>query len=149
MVKMYQYENGNNMFDSFIYIFEKILEKHTPIQTVVKGGVNFKKSKPWLTQELKHSNAQKHFSFNKRKQSPDRETYKEIKRVRNLVIKRLRENHNNFCINFLQNLPSKEQWKFIKQKISRSEQSVEVDEIRLDIGETSRHPKKSCLNLLI
>ena len=36
--RMYQCQNGNNMFDSFIDIFEKIVEKHAPIQTVKKGG---------------------------------------------------------------------------------------------------------------
>ena len=62
---MYQCENGNNIFDSFIDIFEKIVEKHAPIQTVEKGGENFKNFKPWLTKELMHLIAQKHFLFNK------------------------------------------------------------------------------------
>ena len=31
---MYQCENGNDLFDSFIDTFEKIVEKHAPIQTV-------------------------------------------------------------------------------------------------------------------
>ena len=34
--RMYQCENGNDMFDSFIDIFEKIVEKHAPIRTVKK-----------------------------------------------------------------------------------------------------------------
>ena len=79
---------------------------------------------------------------------PDSETYKEFKRLRNLVNGRLKEAHN-FCINFFQKLPkSKEQWKFIKQKTSPNEKSVKVDEIRLDSGEISREPKNivNCLN---
>ena len=44
--RMYQCENGDNMFDFFIDIFEKIVEKHAPIQTVKKGGENCKSSKP-------------------------------------------------------------------------------------------------------
>ena len=73
---------------------------------------------------------------------PDSETYKEFKLLRNLVNRRLREAHNNFCINFIRNLPtSKEQWKFIKQKTSPNESIVKVDEIRLDSGETSREQK--------
>ena len=35
--RMYQCENGNDMFDSFIDIFEKVVEKYSPIQTVKKG----------------------------------------------------------------------------------------------------------------
>ena len=35
--RMYQCENDNNMFDSFLDIFEKIVEKHAPIQSVKKG----------------------------------------------------------------------------------------------------------------
>ena len=35
--RMYQCENGNDMFDSFLDIFAKIVEKHAPIQTVKKG----------------------------------------------------------------------------------------------------------------
>ena len=71
--------------------------------------------------------------------NPDSETYKDFKRLKNIVNRRLREVHNDFCINFFQKLPtSKEQWKFIKQKISRSEKSVKVDEIRLQRGENSR-----------
>ena len=84
-----------------------------------------------------------------RKKIRDSETYREFKRLRNLVIRRLREAHNNFWINFFQKLPtSKEQWKFIKQKTSPSERIVKVDEIRLDIGEISREPKNivNCLN---
>ena len=76
-------------------------------------------------------------------------TYREFKRLRNLVNRRLREGHNNFCINFFQKLPtSKEQWKFIKQKTSPSERVVKVDEIRLDSGKISREPKNNvnCLN---
>ena len=87
--------------------------------------------------------------FNKWKKIPDSETYKELKRLRNLVNRRLREAHNNFCTNFFQNLPtSKEQWKFIKQKTSPNERIVKVDEIRLDTGEISREPKNivDCLN---
>ena len=73
---------------------------------------------------------------------PDSETYREFKRLRNLVNRRLREAHNNFCINFFQKLPtSKEQRKFIKQKTSPSERIVKVDEIGLDSGEISREPK--------
>ena len=76
------------------------------------------------------------------KKIPDSEMYKEFKRLRNLVIRRLREAHNIFCINFFQNLPtSKEQWKFIKQKTSPNERIVKVDEIILDSGEISRETK--------
>ena len=35
--RMYQCENGSDMFDSFIDIFEKIVEKHAPIQSVKIG----------------------------------------------------------------------------------------------------------------
>ena len=114
-----------------------------------KRGETYKNSKPWLTQELKHLIAQKHFLFNKWKKNPDSQTYQEFKRLRNLVNRRLREAHNNFCINFFQNLPtSKEQWKFIKQKTCPNERIVMVDENRLDSGEISREPKNivNCLN---
>ena len=80
---------------------------------------------------------------------PDSETYKEFKRLRNLVDRRLREAHNSFCINLFQKLPtSKEQWKFIKQKTSPNERIIKVDEIRLDSGENSRASKNivNCLN---
>ena len=43
--RMYQCENGSDMFDSFIGIFEKIVEKQASIQTVKKGGEEC--SKPW------------------------------------------------------------------------------------------------------
>ena len=80
--------------------------------------------------------------FNKWKKIPDSETYKEFKRLRNLVNRRLREACNNCCINFFQKLPtSKEKWKFIKQKTTPKEKIVKVDEIRLDSGEISRKPK--------
>ena len=62
---MYQCHNGNDIFDSSIDFFEKIVEKNAPIQTVKKGRENLKNSKPWLTQELKHLIAQKQFLFNK------------------------------------------------------------------------------------
>ena len=79
---------------------------------------------------------------------PDSGTYKEFKRLTNLVNRRLREAHNNFCINFFQNLPtSKERWKFIKQKTRPNERIVKVDEIRLDSCKISREPK-NCVNCL-
>ena len=53
------------MFDSFLNIFEKIVEKHAPIQSVKKRGETYKNSKLWLTQELKHLIAQKHILLNK------------------------------------------------------------------------------------
>ena len=83
------------------------------------------------------------------KNTPDSETYKEFRRLRNLVKRRLSEARNNFCIDFFQKLPkSKEERKFIKQKTSPSEKSVKVDEIRLDSGEISRELKNivNCLN---
>ena len=58
---MYQCENGNDMFDSFLDIFEKIVEKHASIQSVKKSGETYKNSKPWLTKGLKHLITQKHF----------------------------------------------------------------------------------------
>ena len=45
--RMYQCENGNDMFDTFIDTFEKIVKKHAPIQTVKKVGESFKSSRPW------------------------------------------------------------------------------------------------------
>ena len=63
--RMYQCDNGNDMFESFINIFEKNVEKHAPIQSVKKGGEIYENSKPWLTRELKHLITQKHFLFNK------------------------------------------------------------------------------------
>ena len=59
--RMYKCENGNDMFDSFLDIFQKIVEKHAPIQSVKKRGETYKNSKPWLTQELKHLIAQNIF----------------------------------------------------------------------------------------
>ena len=108
---MYQCENANDMFDLFLEMFEKNVEQHAPFQSVKKGGEEiYKNSKPWLTQELKHLFAQKHFLFNKWKKNPDSETYKELKRLRYLVNRRIREAHNNFFINFFQKLStSKEQ----------------------------------------
>ena len=146
---MCQCEIGDDMFDSFIDITENIAEKHAPIKSVRKGGETYKNSMPWLTQELKHLIAQKQFLFNKWKKIPDSKTYREYKRLRNLVNRRLREAHNNFCISFFQKLPtSQEQWNFNKQKTSPSERIVKVDEIRLDSGEISRDPKNivNCLN---
>ena len=104
--RMYQCENGNDKFDSFINIFEKIVENYAPM-SVTKGGETYKNSKPWLTQELNHLIAQKHFLFNKCRKIPDNETYREFKRLRNLVKKRLREAHNNSCINFFQKLQTR------------------------------------------
>ena len=98
---------------------------------------------------MKHLIAQNIFCSINGKKIPDNETYKEFKRLRNLVNRRLREAHNNFSINFFQKLPtSKEQWKFIKQKTRPNERIVKVDEIRLDKGEISREPKNivNCLN---
>ena len=132
--KVYQCQNGNNIFVSFFDIFEKNVEKQAPIQTVKKRG-EFKNSKLWLTQEMKHLIARKHFLFNKWKKSPESETYKEFRRLRILVKRTIREAHNDFRINFFQKLTtSKGQWKFIKQKICPSEKSVKVDEIRLESG---------------
>ena len=96
--RMYQFENGNDMFDSFIDIFEQMVEKHASIQSVKKGGETYKNSKPWLTQELKHLIAQKHFLFNNWKKIPHSETYREFKRLRNLVNRRLREAHCKLAI---------------------------------------------------
>ena len=98
---------------------------------------------------MKQLIAQKHFVFDKWKKIPDSETYEELKRLRNLVNRRLREAHNNFCINFFQKLTtSKEQWKFIEQKTSPNERIVKVDEIRLESDEISREPK-NIVNCLI
>ena len=47
-------ENGIGMFDSFIDVFEKSIEKHAPFQSVKLSNVNFKNSKPSLTQALKY-----------------------------------------------------------------------------------------------
>ena len=79
--RVYQCENGNDMFDSFIDIFEKIVKKHAPIQSVKKGGETYKKSKPWLTQEMKQLIAQKHFLFNKWKKLLTA-TYRELQRLK-------------------------------------------------------------------
>ena len=35
--RMYQCENGNDMFDSILNIFKKIVEKDAPIQSAKKG----------------------------------------------------------------------------------------------------------------
>ena len=40
--RLYQCENGNDMFDSFIDIFEKSVEKHATIQTVKQGQKFFR-----------------------------------------------------------------------------------------------------------
>ena len=52
--KMYKCKNGIGMFDSFIDVSEKIIEKYAPIQSVKMSNANFKNSKPWLAQALKY-----------------------------------------------------------------------------------------------
>ena len=41
---MYKYENGNDMFDSFIDTFKKIVEKQALIQTKKAGVFYLKKA---------------------------------------------------------------------------------------------------------
>ena len=44
--RMYQCEKGNDMFDSFLDIFEKIVEKHAPSQSVKKGEKHIRMLRP-------------------------------------------------------------------------------------------------------
>ena len=64
---------------------------------------------------------------------PDSGTYKEIKRVGILANRRLKKAHKNFCTFFSKNY----------QQERPSVKSVKIDEIRLDTGKISRHPKIS------
>ena len=126
---------------------KKLLRNSHQLRLLKKGGI-FKSSMTWLTQEFKHLIGQKHFLFNKWKKIPYSETYKEFKGVRNLVNRKIREAHNNFCINFFQNY---QQVRNKGNSLSRRPvrvKNAKIDEIRLECGEISREPQNivNCLN---
>ena len=78
-----------------------------------------KKHKQWLSKKLRSLINEKHRVFNEWKKDPNQELFNSYKVLRNNVNRKIRKASNDYTKQFFENLPtSKEQWKFIKNKIN-------------------------------
>ena len=128
---MYQRNEPNEMFLKFIKIFENILSCHAPLKLVESSTK--KQRKQWLTKELRGLINEKHRLFNAWKKNPKSEIYNIYKSLRNSVNRKLRKAADDYTKNFFQQLPtSREQWKFIKNRINSNSQIEKIDKLRED-----------------
>ena len=121
----------NEMFVKFIEIFENILSCHAPLKLVESSTK--KQQKQWLTKELRGLINEKHRLFNAWKKNPKSEIYNIYKSLRNSVNRKLKKAADDYTKNFFQQLPtSREQWKFIKNRINSNSQIEKIDKLRED-----------------
>ena len=77
----------------------------------------------WLTKELRGLINEKHRLFNAWKKNPKPAIYNIYRFLRNSVNKKLKKAADDYTKNFVQQLPtSREQWKFIKNRINSNSQ---------------------------
>ena len=128
---MYQINEPNEMFLKFIEMFENILRCHAPLKLVESSTK--KQQKQWLTKELRGLINEKHRLFNAWKKNPKSEVYNIYKSLRNSVNRKLKKAADDYTKNFFQQLPtSREQWKFIKNRINSNSQIEKIDKLRED-----------------
>ena len=128
---MYQINEPNEMFSKFIEIIENILSCHAPLKLVESSTK--KQQKQWLTKELRGLINEKHRLFNAWKKNPRSEIYNIYKSLRNSVNRKLKRAADDYTKNFFQPLPtSREQWKFIKNRINSNSQIEKIDKLRED-----------------
>ena len=119
------------MFLKFIEIFENILSCHAPLKLVECSTK--KQQKQWLTKELRGLINEKHRLFNAWNKNPKSEIYNIYKSLRNSVNRKLKKAANDYTKIFFQQLPiSREQWKFIKNRINSNSQIEKIDKLTED-----------------
>ena len=103
-----------------------------------------KEHKKWLSKELRSLINEKHRVFNEWKKYSNQELFNSYKVLRNNVDRKLREASDDYTKNFFENLPtSKEQWKFIKNKINSNKQTEKI--AKLEEGYNEYQMKKALL----
>ena len=86
-----------------------------------------------MTKELRGLINEKHRLFNAWKKNPKSEIYNIYKSLRNSVNRKLKKAADDYTKNFFQQLPtSREQWKFIKNRINSNSQIEKIDKLRED-----------------
>ena len=141
--RVYQQRNCDEMFAEFNRIFLTILEKNAPTEKELVSNMKRSTSeKPWVTREIQHLVAEKHRYFNDYKLTQSAQSFVSFKKFRNLVNRKLKEAQNQFSEDFLKKIEtSKENWKFIKKKIGKKNNSPIITEI--DENGRIRKDKKS------
>ena len=104
-----------------------------------------KENKKWLSKELRSLINEKHRVFNEWKKDPNQELFNSYNVLRNNVNRKLRKASDDYTKHFFDNLPtSKEQWKFIKNKINSNKQTEEITKLKEGHNVIS-DKKKHCL----
>ena len=126
---MYKIIGANEIFHKFIEIFQNVLNSHAPLKNIeVKTK---KENKKWLSKELRSLINEKHRVFNEWKKRPNQELFNSYKVLRNNVNRKLRKTSDDYIKLFFENLPtSKEQWKFIKNKIIANKQTEKIAKLK-------------------
>ena len=125
----YKIIGANEIFHKFIEIFQNVLNSHAPLKNIeVKTK---KEHKKWLSKELRSLINEKHRVFNEWKKDPNQELFKSYKVLRNNVNRKLRKTSDDYTKQFFENLPtSKEQCKFIKNKINSNKQIEKIEKLK-------------------
>ena len=120
---------ANDIFHKFIEIFQIVLNSHAPLKNIeVKSK---KENKKWLTKELRSLINEKHRVFNEWKTDPNQELFNSYKVLRNNVNRKFHKASDDYTKQFFENLPtSKEQWKFIKNKINSNKQTEKIAKLK-------------------
>ena len=141
----YKIIGANDIFHKFIEIFQNVLISHAPLKKIeVKTK---KQNKKWLSKELRSLINEKHRAFNEWKKDPNQELFNSYKALRNNVNRKLRKAFDDYTKQFFENLPSsKEQWKFIKNKINSNKQTEKI--AKLKEGHNVISDEKSIANCL-
>ena len=119
------------MFLKFIEIFENILSCHAPLKLVESSTK--KQQKQWLTKELRGLINEKHRLFNAWKKTQNQRfiTFKNLYAIQ--WIENWKKAADDYTKNFFQQLPtSREQGKFIKNRINSNSQIEKIDKLRED-----------------
>ena len=142
---MYKIIGVNEIFHKFIEIFQNVLNSHAPLK---KTEVKTKKEhKKWLSKELRSLINEKHRVFKEWKKYPNQELFNSYKVRRNNVNRKLRKASDDYTKQFFENSPtSKEQWKFIKNKINSNKQTEKI--AKLKEGHNVISDEKSIANCL-
>ena len=126
---MYKIIRANDIFHKFIKMFQNVLNSHAPLKNMeVKRK---KENKKWSSKELRSLINEKHRVFNEWKKDPNQELLNSYKVLRNNVNRKLREASDDYTKQFFENLPtSKEQRKFIKNKINSNKQTERIAKLK-------------------
>lgn len=141
---LYCAENIDDMFNSFEYNFENVLNLHAPTKNIfVRNNKVIKKNKPWITDEIKTLSCEKKKLLKEYKLLNTPASYNNYKQTRNKLNILLKKSYKDYNTQLFDSIRGeKKKWKFMNNIRQSKAPGTEIKLLKNCFGDKITDNKK-------